>query len=164
MHDVAQYKCAIGPRRTDHRLKVDNVLLGPWLLDEFPHSILVEYPMLHRKSYISPFTLCPPCQIRLLIFQASDSIHIHDPTHITTHEQVSEHPQHEHVSLHQGFLMGFGLTIEIAEGALLAGILALSLFLIRSSECGLRPDISLLMDWIQSVLNGNAIIWCREWD
>lgn len=126
MHDVAQYKCAIGPRRTDHRLKVDNVLLGPWLLDEFQHSILVEYPMLHRKSYISPFTLCPPCQIRLLIFQASDSIHIHDPTHITTHEQVSEHPQHEHVSLHQGFLMGFGLTIEIAEGALLAGILALS--------------------------------------
>ena len=60
--------------------------------------------------------------------------------------------------------MGFGLTIEIAEGALLAGILALSLFLIRSSECGLRPDISLLIDWIRSVLNGNVIIWCREWD
>jgi len=149
-----------------HGLKADNVLLGPWLLDEFQHSTLLEHPMHHRKSYItiSPFTLRPPCQIPLLIFQASDSIHIHDPTHITTHEQVSEHPQHEHVSLHQGFLMGFGLTIEIAEGALLAGILALSLFLIRSSECGLRPNISLLMDWIQSVLNGNVIIWCREWD
>ena len=70
----------------------------------------------------------------------------------------SEHPQHEHVSLHQGFLMGSGLTIEIAEGALLVGILALSLFLIRSGECGLRSDISLLIDWIQSVLNGNVII------
>jgi len=42
-------------------------------------------------------------------------------TYITTYKQVSEHPQHKHILLHQGFLMGFSLTIGIAEGALLQG-------------------------------------------